>query len=267
MTEGDPTLPYQSLPLEDPAPEIPPSEEHDPYAALRVADFRRYFVGNAFATVGVQMASVAVGWELYSRTNSAVALGMVGLVQVIPIVLLALPSGHLIDRWNRKTIIMVATALSMISYIVLGFSSRFGSSGENSGLTAILNGGLASIAHLFGDPNPNFNNPHIPVMFGLLLFNGCIRAINQPAKQSLTPMLVPPSVLHNAITWHSSMFETCNMLGPATAGFAIAAFQGANPHDTWAYAIIYWFTAFCQLIQLVNISLVRIAWTNRRGSR
>lgn len=70
--DPDPTLPYQSLPLEPPprTPE-PPDKPHDPYAALRVVNFRRYFVGNAFSTFGVQMAGVTVGWELYARSNSA----------------------------------------------------------------------------------------------------------------------------------------------------------------------------------------------------
>jgi hypothetical protein len=85
MTTNDPTQPYQSLPL-DPPSGTPPEVPHDPYAALRNVDFSRYFIGNAFATVGIQMAGVTVGWELYARTSSAVALGMVGLVQVVPII-------------------------------------------------------------------------------------------------------------------------------------------------------------------------------------
>ncbi len=262
MTTNDPILPYQSLPLEPP-PEPPPSGPHDPYAALRNVDFRRYFIGNAFATVGIQMAGVTVGWELYARTSSAVALGMVGLVQVVPIILLALPAGHLVDRLNRKTIILTATALLMMSYALMGFSSCFADQIPVNAPFAVVNGAIASFAHFLGDPHPHFDSPHIPILFLLLLFNGCVRAINQPAKQSIIPMLVPTHDLANAITWQSSMFETCNMIGPMMGGMAIAALQGPDAVHTSAYAILYWATAVCQLIQFINFSLIHMTHAAR----
>ncbi len=263
--DPDPTLPYQSLPLEPPprTPE-PPDKPHDPYAALRIVNFRRYFVGNAFSTFGVQMAGVTVGWELYARSNSALALGMVGLVQVVPIVALAIPAGNLIDRLNRKTIILIATAVSLVSYILLGFSSRYADHIPPNAPFHAINAGIASLAHFLGDPHPQFTNPHIPILFLILFLNGCIRAINQPAKQSLIPMLVPTATLANAITWQSSMFETTNMIGPTAAGFAIAALQGPDATNTWAYAIIYWFTALCQLIQFINMSLIHMEHSPRK---
>ena len=67
---------------------------HDPYRALREPGFRRYLAGNLIGTLGFQMQGVAVGWELYERTHSALALGLVGLAQVAPLILFFLPAGH-----------------------------------------------------------------------------------------------------------------------------------------------------------------------------
>ena len=71
---------------------------HDPYLALRFRDFRYLLVGMFFSSLGSQMITVAIGWELYVRTGSALALGFVGLVMVIPVFILSLPAGQFIDR-------------------------------------------------------------------------------------------------------------------------------------------------------------------------
>ena len=71
---------------------------HDAYAALRVPEFRRFWAGNFLAILGAQMQFVAIGWDIYERTGQTLQLGLVGLVQVIPVILLALPAGQVIDR-------------------------------------------------------------------------------------------------------------------------------------------------------------------------
>ena len=81
---------------------------HDPYAALRHPDYRRLLAGSVLAAVGSEMQSVAVGWELYQRTSSAWALGLVGLVQLLPVLLLSLPAGHAADRYSRKRLLASA---------------------------------------------------------------------------------------------------------------------------------------------------------------
>src|SRR6266404_4292371 len=79
-------------------------KHHDPYAPLRLREYRLYLLGNLAVNVGANMQSVAVGWELYERTGSAMALAWVGLVQALPIMLLALPAGQLADRLDRRRI-------------------------------------------------------------------------------------------------------------------------------------------------------------------
>src|SRR5437773_843502 len=91
----------------------PPS--HDPYAAFRFANFNLYMMGNFLAIVGRQMLAVAVEWEIYRRTHSATALGLVGLVLAVPVVCLSLPAGHLADKYSRKHIIMIAQFFSAIA--------------------------------------------------------------------------------------------------------------------------------------------------------
>src|SRR5437764_1267146 len=100
-----------------------PARDHDPYAAFRIADFRRYMLAGTISTIGGQMQSVAVGWELYERTRSATALGLVGLVQFLPVLLLALPAGHAADRYSRKTLLLVAQVLLMLGSAGLAWLS------------------------------------------------------------------------------------------------------------------------------------------------
>src|SRR5690349_19017948 len=110
--------------IEPAAAEI--AARHDPYAALRSRDFRLLVAGTALTVVAEQMLGVAVGWELYERTRAPLALGLIGLVQVLPVVLLALPAGHVVDRFDRKWIVVGTTlllALCALGLAALSFSS------------------------------------------------------------------------------------------------------------------------------------------------
>lgn len=78
----------------------------DAYAALRFREFRLLAAGRFLEALSEQMVGVAVGWELYERTHRPLALGLVGLVQVLPIIVLALPAGHIADRFERKRIVL-----------------------------------------------------------------------------------------------------------------------------------------------------------------
>src|SRR6266849_10546968 len=90
---------------------------HDPYAAFRSRGFSLFTIGNLLSIIGRQMLAVAVEWEMYRRTHSATALGLVGLVIAIPVVTLSLPAGHLADRFSRKRIILVSQIFSALTSI------------------------------------------------------------------------------------------------------------------------------------------------------
>src|SRR2546429_9984541 len=98
-----------SGPLTEPLPPPRAAASDDPYAILRNRDFSLYLLARFIASLGQQMLTVAVGWELYERTRSALALGLVGLTQMGPMILFTLPAGHVADNFKRKQIIILTT--------------------------------------------------------------------------------------------------------------------------------------------------------------
>jgi MFS family permease len=169
---------------------------HDPYAALRIADFRWLSFGQFVSTLGTQMLSVAIGWELYERTGSALALGLVGLVQIVPVIMLTLPAGHAVDRYDRRRIVL-------LSQVLLGLCSL----------------GLAAISWRQGP---------IPLIYLCLLGIGIARAFNGPASSTLLPQTVPPEQFANAVTWSSSIWQLSAVGGPALGGAVIAVMRSAT---------------------------------------
>src|SRR5512138_1862204 len=99
------------------------NERHDPYAALRSGDFRLLLTGRFITSFGSEMLTFAIGWELWLRTHQAFALGMVGLVQVLPVILLSLPAGHVADQYNRKRIVLIAELFLASCVLGLGWLS------------------------------------------------------------------------------------------------------------------------------------------------
>ncbi len=170
---------------------------HDPYAALRHPNYRRFALGAALSSFGGAMQSVAVGWDLYERTGSAWALGAVGLVQVLPVFALALPAGHLADRVDRRRILLVAQAVMLTSSVVLA-------------LLALAKGA-------------------VPLVYACLFASGVARAFAMPAGASFWPTLLPPKDYGNAMTWRSGGFELAGVLGPALGGMFIAWATSAFP--------------------------------------
>src|SRR5437867_10546872 len=96
---------------------------HDPYAAFRSRGFSFFTAGNLLSIIGRQMLAVAVEWEIYARTHSATALGLVGLVLAVPVVALSLLAGHLADKYSRKSIIIVSQLCSAVASAALAVVS------------------------------------------------------------------------------------------------------------------------------------------------
>ena len=116
-------------PLTEPefAPVPDSKAAHDPYAALRVRDYRLYLATSVLSTIGGEMQMVAVGWELYERTHSAMNLGFVGLALGMPFLVLALPGGQLADRVSRRKVIVAANvAMALASLGLAGLSRAHG---------------------------------------------------------------------------------------------------------------------------------------------
>jgi MFS family permease len=170
---------------------------HDPYRALRFRDFRLLVIGSFIATIGEQMVTVAIGWELYNRTGSALALGAVGLVQVLPVILLSLPAGHAADRYSRKRIVIVTQIILTLAAL---------------GLTAL-----------------SYTRGSLLLIYGCLLLIGMAMAFNSPASSTLVPQTVPEYLFENAATWSSSSWQLAAVVGPALGGFVIALSGSATP--------------------------------------
>lgn len=197
--------------------ESPPPLAHDPYSALRLRDFRLFLSGGLVAHVGMQMQTAAVGWEIYERTHSAMALGWVGLAQIIPVIALVLPAGHVADRLNRRYIIMTAGMV-----------------------IAMTSGALAWIS---------FTAAPVQWMYVVLFVIGASRAFLQPARASLLPQIVPRERFGNAVTWSSSAFQMAVIVGPAMGGWLIALLKGAG--------YVYLVNAAAALTYVGALTLVR----------
>src|SRR5213083_1977771 len=163
---------------------------HDPYAAFRFGGFSLFTAGNLLSITGRQMLAVAVEWELYARTHSATALGLVGLVIAVPVVALSLPAGHLADRFSRKRIILVSQIFSALASLALA---------------------LVSWKHL-----------SIPLIYLLLFIGGVARTFNWAARSSFFPTLVSRDAFANAVTWNNSVFQIGSVVGPAISGLLVA---------------------------------------------
>ena len=253
---ADPIAEAQSL--EPAAP-----SQHDPYAALRFPNFRHYLTGQAVALLGGQMMAVAVAWELYQRTNSATALGLVGLVQIIPVFILFLPAGHVADRFNRRNIVIFCQLLQALAALTVGLASLYRTSIPALTPLTYANAGLDAMARAFGETGCRFVDPNIPVLFFVLLINGVVRSFNQPAKSSLLPQLVPTESFSNAVTWNSSTFEICSVTGPLLAGGIIGAFEYLRPNSPWSYATVYFIDAACAAAQLFFFLAITLQYAPR----
>lgn len=203
---------------------IPQSSPHDPYAAFRFPNFNLYMTGNFLAFVGRQMLAVAVEWEVYRRTHSATALGLVGLVLALPVVCLSLPAGHLADKYSRKHIIMIAQFFAALTSAVLALVSWKHLS--IPGWPALQEGNrlLRAIAGVFERHQQtfHFDDFSIPLIYFLLFISGITRTFAWAARSSFFPTLVPRDVFANAVTWNSSVFQIASVVGPAISGFIVA---------------------------------------------
>jgi MFS family permease len=200
-----------------PMAQPPTSGEQSPYAVLRNRDLLLYLLGRLAAFLGFQMLTVAVGWELYERTHSALNLGFVGLTQFLPMLVMTLPAGHLADTRQRKGIIIAM-----------------------EGLLAASSLGLMLIS--WG---------HAPVIcvYLCLLASGVGRTFLGSASASFLPQLVSREEFPRAVNWSTSVFQFSAVTGPAVSGAIIALTHSA--------AAVYGANMVLQLLCLTMVLFVR----------
>jgi len=162
-----------------------------PPPALLHADFRRLWTSMLFSGLAMQMAQVAIGWQVYSIRHNAFDLGLIGLAEFVPVPLLALPAGHLADRLPRVGVVIVTSLGDAVVAALL--------------LVVTLHG-----AH------------ELWQFVALAALTGMIGALGSPAGRSLTPELVPADLLTGALALRSIAGQVATIGGPALGGFLFA---------------------------------------------
>jgi MFS family permease len=155
--------------------------------ALDFPNFRNYIAARFLTTFAVQMQSVAIGWQVYATTGNPLDLGLIGLAQFLPFIILILPAGQVADRQDRRFILALCYVLEAVCAALLLLYTL-------SGITEVW-----------------------PVFATLVLF-GSARAFSQPAAHAITPNLVPVGAFSNAIALNSSASHIASITGPAAGG-------------------------------------------------
>src|SRR5450631_3361263 len=166
-------------------------------AVFQSTDFALYQVVRFCVVAGLEMQSVAVGWQVYEITRSPLDLGLVGLAQFLPNILLFLLAGHTADRFSRKKVLFVCQAGFAVCSI---------------GLIEISRRGLRDVRPIFA----------------ALVLLGIVRSFNAPAGRSLLPLLVPRELFPRAVAWNATTFQAATILGPAIGGLLYALFRGPS---------------------------------------
>ncbi len=164
---------------------------HDAYVALRHRDFRWYILGMFAMTLGSQLQAVVVGWQVYAITHDPLSLGLIGLAEALPFIAIALPAGYVADRWNRRTISVIALAVLALCSLALLVLSIGGTLLRQFGVTPV---------------------------YMVIFASGIARSILQPSRQAMSAELVPREHQENAIAWRSSSWQTAAVAGPAIGG-------------------------------------------------
>ena len=193
----------------------------DPYASFRIPDFRRFIVSLLTMTLGAQVQTLVVSWQIYGITHDPLSLGLIGLSEVVPFIGVALFAGHVADRFDRRRIALWALAVLFACALVLVALS------ETHAWVA---------AH------------GVWPFYVVLAVGGLARSFLQPARNSLAVGLVPREILPNSIAWRSSTFQVGAVAGPALGGL-LYGFAGVAA----AYAV----QAALILVALVAFAMVR----------
>lgn len=163
--------------------------------ALRHRDFALFMAARLLMALAVQMQTVAVGWQVYAITGDPLDLGLIGLSQFLPFVVLILPAGQMADHYDRRLIVTLCYGLETICALLL------------LGLTIV---GFSR----FGSAWP---------IFAVMVLFGVARAFAMPTGQALMPNLVPPESFSNAVALSASAYHMATIAGPALGGLLYIA--------------------------------------------
>ena len=209
-----------------------PSSHSDPYALWRSANYRQYAGSWFLITFSRRVEFIAIGvylTKVFTKDQAALALGVMGFVQAIPVMLLAIPGGQLADRYNRHRVMMFCFFLGIVSSACI--------------LALVLVGdALQPIAA-------------VGWLYGLLVVGTIGWALGGPARQAMLPQLVPSELFSIGVAWNSSVFYTASVTGPVVGGFLMAAFENLGPITSTAPAFAL--VLVCRIIAIAAIWRIR----------
>ena len=164
---------------------------HDPYAALRILNFRWFIYSLLAMTIATQIQAVVVSWQIYELTHDPLSLGLIGLAEAIPFIGFALFAGHVADRRARLRISLASLVILLFcSLALLGFTLRPGIIGSD----------------------------RVWPFYAVIFCSGIARSFLQPARSALGAEVVPRELYPNAVTWRSSTWQFAEVVGPAIGG-------------------------------------------------
>lgn len=149
----------------------------------------KFLAGSSLVWLGTSAQTLAIGWEVYSRTDQALSLGMVGLVQAVPMFLFTLPAGYLADIFDRRKLMLASMLGTTLTSLALGLFS-----------------------HMQGP---------IGLMYALLFLDSAFLRLGWPARTAIMPLLVPGEHFESAVKWRTTAMQVSAMAGPALGGFII----------------------------------------------
>ena len=194
--------------------------------AFQSRDFRLYQTARLFVILGAEAQSVAVAWQVYQITHSALSLGYTGLALFLPGLLFMLAAGHVADRYNKRHVILACYTLQAVCTGALLWIS------------------LHSVTSI------------VPI-YAVLFLIGTGRCFSGPAASAMLPSLVPKNEFVNAVTWGATVYQTANATGPMVGGLLFtAAIVGLGK---WQGApLVYLFTLAMMCTFLVLVGMIRV---------
>ena len=192
------------------------------YAAFQHKDYRFFWMARVLGVLAIEMQITALSWQVYQLTGKALDLGLIGLAQFMPFLILFLVSGSVADRYQRKKIMSVCVTIQTLCALAFFVMTVTG--------------------------NANFS-----AIFTILIFLGIARAFQSPAQSAIVPLLVSKEHFANAIAWTASGFQMARIAGPGIAGIIIIA------GEQWAYGaavILFAFSTIFTVMVKTNTQII-----------
>jgi MFS family permease len=209
--------------------ELSTENPSSPFVSIRIKEFRLYIIQRFFFIMAMRMITTVVWWKMYLITKNPLALAFIGLSEAIPAISLALYSGHVVDKSDKRTLLFRTILLYFLS----------GSS-------------LMAITLPYTEAHMGKHFVQYAIYF-VIFCTGVIRAFSGPASSSILAQLVPKTILANAVTWSSGTWLSASVIGHASAGFLIA---GVGYTGTFVLIIFYLLIAAACLYQIERKPIV-----------